>query len=65
MCYYCIAKERHTFISIAKQMPEGMVKSIVGHSKSMDTFGVYGHTVDGELEQAAEMLQGLFKSIVG
>ncbi len=28
---------RHTFVSIAKSLPAGMVKSIVGHSESMDT----------------------------
>lgn len=31
---------RHTFVSIAKKLPEGFVKTVIGHSKSMDTFGV-------------------------
>lgn len=48
---------RHTFISMVKNdLPEQMIKAIVGHSTSMDTFGVYGHTVNGELEQAAKIL---------
>lgn len=52
---------RHTFISMVKNsMPEQMVKSIVGHSVSMDTFGVYGHMVDGELQQAAQIMDLTF-----
>ncbi|NLT16734.1 MAG: tyrosine-type recombinase/integrase, partial [Clostridiales bacterium] len=52
---------RHTLISIAKaDMPDQLLKRIVGHSKSMDTFGVYGHDVDGELERAAGILDDIF-----
>lgn len=48
---------RHTFISLLKnEMPEAMLKSIVGHSASMDTFGIYGHIVNGEMEQAAKII---------
>lgn len=55
---------RHTFISMVKNsMPEQLVKSIVGHSASMDTFGVYGHMVDGELKQAAEISELVFKKV--
>jgi len=53
---------RHTFISMIKNaMPEQMIKEIVGHSISMDTFGVYGHLVDGEIKQAADILDLTFK----
>lgn len=38
---------RHTFVSIAKQLPEGLLKPLVGHSKDMDTYGVYSHEVKG------------------
>ena len=55
---------RHTFVSMLKNtMPEQMVKSIVGHSVSIDTFGVYGHEVDGELKQAAEIMDLTFTKI--
>lgn len=49
---------RHTFVSLMKNtMPEQMIKTIVGHSASMDTFGVYGHLVNGEMQQAAEIIE--------
>ena len=55
---------RHTFVSMVKNsMPEQMVKTVVGHSASMDTFGVYGHKVDGELKQAAEIMDLTFTSL--
>ena len=37
---------------------------IVGHSANMDTFGVYGHEVDGELERAAKLLDKAFDRIL-
>ena len=39
---------RHTFISMCKEVPLELLKQVVGHSASMDTFGQYGHEVDGE-----------------
>lgn len=55
---------RHTFISMVKNtMPEQMVKMIVGHSASMDTFGVYGHVVEGEIKQAAEIMDLTFNKL--
>lgn len=57
---------RHTFISLAKNdIPEERVKSLVGHSKTMDTFGVYGHTVSGEKQETANMLTDLFSRWLG
>ncbi|MFZ5975238.1 MAG: tyrosine-type recombinase/integrase [Bacillota bacterium] len=56
---------RHTLISIAKvDMPDQLLKRIVGHSKSMDTFGVYGHDVDGELQRAANILDDIFGAVL-
>lgn len=55
---------RHTFVSIAKSLPEGEVKSLVGHSKSMDTFGTYGHAVNGEAQQTASKLDVIFTEIL-
>lgn len=53
---------RHTFISMVKNdMPAEMVKAIVGHSAAMDTFGVYGHQVDGELQRSAKILDITFE----
>lgn len=37
-------------------MPAEMIKSIVGHSASMDTFGVYGRQVDGEKEESVKII---------
>lgn len=56
---------RHTFISMMKNdIPEQMLKAIVGHSASMDTFGVYGHKVSGESEKAAEIINLSIKKLV-
>lgn len=60
---YCL---RHTFISMVKNdMPAEMVKAIVGHSAAMDTFGVYGHEVDGEASRSAKILDITFKKALG
>lgn len=56
---------RHTFVSVCQRLPEGMVKQLVGHSKSMDTFGVYGHQVDGYGDLMAQQLSGVFSDLIG
>ena len=56
---------RHTFVSIAKTLPEGMVKSIVGHSAQMDTFGIYGHALTSDAEDTSEALQLRFERLLG
>ncbi len=55
---------RHTFVSVAKKLPDGQIKPIVGHSKSMDTFGIYGHELDGEDMETAIDLNSLFTRIL-
>lgn len=55
---------RHTFVSIAKVLPEGKLKTIVGHSKSMDTFDVYGHELNGELRESAQILDAEFERLL-
>lgn len=55
---------RHTFVSIVKTLPEGKVKSLVGHSKNMDTFGVYGHELSGETDLTAQDINQLFSDIL-
>lgn len=52
---------RHTFISFMKNvMPEQMVKDIVGHSVNMTTFETYGHILEDENSQAAEIIDLTF-----
>lgn len=55
---------RHTFVSINNEMPEGLKQRRVGHSKNMDTEGVYGHAVSGEERQAAEYVKNRFDAIL-
>lgn len=51
---YCL---RHTFVSLTKnQLPDALLKQVVGHCESMDTHGVYGKVVSGEMEQAAKII---------
>lgn len=60
---YCL---RHTFVSIVSSqthLAEGTIKGIVGHSKVMDTFGTYKHTVSNELEKAADVINLTFERI--
>lgn len=48
---------RHTFVSMVKNdVPLEMLKAVVGHSDAMDTLGVYGHRVNGEMEQTARVI---------
>lgn len=55
---------RHTFISLMKNvLPEQQIKDIVGHSTSMDTFGTYGHIVDGESLKSAQIIDLTFNEI--
>lgn len=54
---------RHTMVSASKKVPLEYLKQIVGHSLSMDTFGVYGHQMDGEKEAAAEMMDAVWDDL--
>lgn len=52
---------RHTFITYAASMlSEPILKSIVGHSVSMDTYGVYHHATDKQLAIAAKIQDDVF-----
>jgi len=55
---------RHTFVSAMKALPEGQLKQLVGHSRSMDTFGVYGHELDGDKRAIAQKSQQIFDVIL-
>lgn len=57
---------RHTFISMTQNtLPEPLLKRIVGHSASMDTDGVYGHEMDGDLKLAVDMMENLLDKMIG
>lgn len=56
---------RHTFVSVVKTLPAGTVKDLVGHSKDMDTFGIYGHTLAGEAQKTAQSVNGVFEKLLG
>jgi len=52
---------RRTLISIGRTgLTEEQVKGMVGHTKNMDTFGVYGEIIDGEQQEVADALDMLF-----
>ena len=57
---------RHTFVSIVSSqthLAEGTIKELIGHSESMDTFGVYKHSVDNELSSAASVINLTFERL--
>lgn len=55
---------RHTFISMMKNvMPEQMVKDIVGHSVSFDSFSVYGHILSSENSEAVEIIDLTYRGM--
>lgn len=55
---------RHTFVSMVKSLPTGLLKSIVGHSKDMDTYGIYSHEVNGDMTITANKIDGIFTKIL-
>lgn len=55
---------RHTWYSVNKTLPVELVKQMGGHSEDMDTFGVYGHEMDGERAQFARMLEEKIDAIL-
>lgn len=56
---------RHTFVSVSKvEVPEELLKLVVGHGTTMDTTGTYGHEVDGELKRAGKLIEGVFDGIL-
>lgn len=55
---------RHTYVSITDEMPDALKKMVVGHSKNMDTEGVYGHQKAGDLEKAAKYSEAAFLKVL-
>ena len=57
---------RHTFISFTKStLPEQILRDVVGHSATMSTFETYGHIVEGEARQAADIIDLTFGAVFG
>lgn len=55
---------RHTYVSINDEMPDGLKKKALGHSRNMDTEGVYGHLKSGDLERIAQYSSDVVKKII-
>ena len=57
---------RHTFISMMKNvLPEQSIKDVVGHSVSFDSFGTYGHILDGSDREVASIIDLTFGQNLG
>lgn len=55
---------RHTAFSIAQTLPEDLVKKMGGHSQNMDTFGMYGHKIDGDMQLTFRLMEERFLSLI-
>ena len=63
--YVSLYELRHTYVSVNKEMPDGLKKSTVGHSRDMDTEGTYGHVMEGDMEKAAQYVDRAFNELLG
>lgn len=51
---------RHTFVSMIEDaVPPAQLRRMVGHSKSMDTYGWYSHAVAGRDDATAQAVSGV------
>ena len=55
---------RHTFVSMIQDLGELETKQLVGHSQSMDTYGVYGHDFGDARRRTAGRLQEIVAEIL-
>lgn len=61
-----IHEMRHTYISMMKNdMPEQMLKDLVGHSVNMNTYATYGHVVNPEMDRAKQIMDATFDRFLG
>ena len=51
---------RHTFVSVCDNMPEGLKRQMMGHSRSMDTEGVYAHRKRDDLARMRDCIDSAF-----
>jgi integrase len=56
---------RHTFVSVNTDMPDALKKMVMGHSKNMDTHGIYGHEKADDMDMAAGYIDAAFGKILG
>ena len=57
---------RHTFVSVESGvLTDSQLKMLVGHSKNMDTAGVYRHELDGQREDLAAATTAAFRKAQG
>jgi len=57
---------RHTFVSVESGvLTDSQLKMLVGHSKNMDTSGVYRHELDGQREDLAAATTAAFRKAQG
>ena len=54
-------EQRHTFVSIGYNIPDPLLKQMVGHSESMDTRRQYGHELNGQKALTAELVDAAFQ----
>lgn len=55
---------RHTWVSLMqKELPDSLMKLLLGHSPTMDTKGTYGHTITGDDRQAADIVNAVFDKL--
>lgn len=62
---YSLYELRHTMISIAKSVPKTLLEPVVGHSATMDTFGIYAHAIEGDAQRAADLIDKAFADVIG
>ncbi len=56
---------RHTMVSVVKNaIPEHLLKMILGHSETMDTYGIYGHKYNSDLELFAKATEKAYNDII-
>lgn len=55
---------RHTMISLSADIPDALLKPMVGHGKNMDTRGIYGHEVQGNRARTAAMIDDAIGAII-
>lgn len=55
---------RHSYISLNKDIDIKLLKSIVGHSDSLDTLKIYGHAFQEEKEKAAAVTADKISMII-
>ena len=57
---------RHTFVSVESGvLTDSQLKMLIGHSKNMDTAGVYRHELDGQREDLAAATTAAFRKAQG